>query len=361
MSTDDNVRPWMRWLLIGALVYLFADQLWLRVQGYVPWDLWVYLYAARAAAEGASPYTAEFVAAVPRNFPYVYAPGTLDFVRPLDLLTPRQAAISYFLVQCGLLLGACRYMQKRYLAGQPYILVVGLALAFFPFYRDFVSGNIAILLLSATLGTVHAAEKRGDDRRGWHLIFPLVMGVLGGFKPFWLIPAGFAALAHRSWRVAAAMGAGLGVVAAATIARWELVEGWLATLSTSSQSDPTGDLLRLHWGLAVGLMLCWLAVAAYLIVRDRRTPSEFGMTSLVVWPRLQPYSYVIAFPVLLWLIDRLGWKRAGWLIVPVSTPLTYAYSPEGSQPERWIFFGWAALILAISLAKVWPGDLRDEA
>jgi hypothetical protein len=361
MSTDPNeVRPWLKWLLWAFLAYIFVDQVRVRLDGYMPWDLEIYLHAARAASAGESPYTSEFVASLRFDFPFIYAPGTLTFLQPFSSLSAVQTAVGYFIAQAATLVGICRYLQQRYLPDQPMVLVVGLAVAFFPFYRDLVAGNIAIFLLAATLGTIEAAETCAAEaasakRPTWQLGFALVLGVLGACKPFWLIPAGVVILARRSWSVLAAVTAGFAVVVGLTALRWQLVDGWVSTVLASHHSDPTVDLLRLGWPLAAAFFLAWLGLAAYLYLRRARPSSEFALTSLSVWPRLQPYSFVLGFPLYVWLIKRLGWKRAGWLIVPVCTPLTFAYSPTGGQIERWVLFVWAGLLFALAIWELWPG------
>ncbi len=356
LDSSEPVHPALRITLWAALGYVLLSQLLQRLDGYVPNDLGMYHRAARWWADGRHPYSEAFRQAGGDTLPFVYPPGTLPLFRPLAGLSLETASVVWFVGGVGLALGSLVYFARRYTPETPTVLAAGLVFAYFPLYFALTHGNVAILLCAATLlAHLSVTSERGPR----DLAAGAVLGVCIALKPYWLLPFGFLLVAARSWRALAGLAAGLGAVALATCWHGDLVGEWLAM--TGSVDRLSTSLLPTPWWLAATglLVVAWLALGAWWVRRRSPAPDElfvFATTSVVVWPRVGAYSYLVVLPALLWLAGRRDWRLAGLLLLPASSPAIWLVARYGGglSARLWLY-GWAVVCAGI---VVW--ELRNR-
>jgi hypothetical protein len=342
-----------------------VTQLVARARGYIPNDLAMYLRAGEWWGAGRNPYTESFRQAGGDTLPYVYPPGTLPVFEPLSGLAPEVASVLWFVVGVGLSVWSLLYFRRRYAPGTPKVLAVGLVAAYFPAYFALTHGNVAVLLLPCAV-LVHLGL--GEDR-GWRSVpAGLVVGALCGFKPYWLLAFGPLLVAARAWRGLAGLVAGVGGIAVATLGERALVDDWLAATGGVDRLA-AGALPGSVWlALTAALVVVWLAVGAGWTLRRSPTPDRlflYATTSVVVWPRVGAYSYLLLVPALLFIAERRGWRTAGPLLAVASSPALWLVERSvGGGVGRLVLYGWAvgcsALVLWELREATGGRDVEDD-
>jgi hypothetical protein len=329
------------WVGLGGVA---VTQLVARARDYVPNDLAMYLRAGEWWGEGRNPYTEAFRQAGGDTLPYVYPPGTLAVFEPLAGLAPEVASVLWFVAGVVLSVWSLLYFRRRYAPGTPQVLAVGLVAAYFPAYFALTHGNVAVLLLPAAV-VVHRILQ-GDG--AWRdVVAGTMVGAICGFKPYWLLAFAPLLLAARAWRGLAGLVAGLAGVGVATLTQRGLVGDWLA--ATGGVDRLAASALPANWWLVITgvLIVGWLAVGGWWVRRRRPRADQlfvFATTSVVVWPRVGAYSYLILVPALLHLAERRGWRVAGPLLAVASSPALWVVERSvGGGGGRLVLYGWAVV------------------
>jgi hypothetical protein len=354
MSSDDaRLSRLVGW----AIVCLLVAGEWYRraVGGVVPPDFSAYLAAADVWMAGGDPYgTALLEAERYEGYPFVYAPGTLPIVAPLAALPTTWATSMELLARVAVLLGIGYWCRETWELDPPLFALVPLAFFYEPLVADFLGGNLTTYMLGAVL---LCREIGGRDGANWHVAVGLPIGVALAFKPMWALPAGTIVVLSRARRLGAGLALGGTAVVGATVWQWGLVDDWLRRIEQVRRHYQSIDLLSLgRWlqshdllaGLppalfpAAGLLL-WTGAGLHLarlrwgggneasgraeIEGGIETP-ELGLwlwscVSLVAWPRLGSYSYVLLVPLLCALWRALGSRRTVLIALPAFGPLPW--------------------------------------
>jgi F0F1-type ATP synthase assembly protein I len=253
LSALGNRR--FRWLLLGLLLlptglqYLqvtFTSALSLVAQ---PWeDVWVHVRAAQALSHGGDPYAPLLKSgrlAVGGNAGYNYPPLLAWLWQPLLALSPRdQVLLEWLLLQVCLALGL--WLTHRTLRSDRQLLALMVAVAIVSYWvrRDFLQGQISLVLLACEAAWL-LLWTRGRD---WLGGIPLAIGAALKVTPALL----FALAAGRGrWRVVAGGAvAGALLVLASGPALWvEYVVKVLPFLPGSDgeieNQSPFGTLVRI--------------------------------------------------------------------------------------------------------------------
>ena len=196
-----------RWLLLGLLLlptglqYLqvtFTSALGLLPQ---PWeDVWVHIRAAQALSRGGDPYAPLLRSgrlAVGGNAGYNYPPLLAWLWQPLLALSPRdQVLLEWLLLQACLALGL--WLTHRALRSDRQLLALMVAVAIVSYWvrRDFLQGQISLVLLACEAAWL-LLWTRGRD---WLGGVPLALGAALKVTPALLF---LLAVARGRWRVLA--------------------------------------------------------------------------------------------------------------------------------------------------------------
>jgi hypothetical protein len=341
------------WGLLGAtLLAVLGVRL---TGGLFPADLSAYLAAAETFAQGGNPYGSELTESSHFDgLPYVYPPGTLYLIAPLRWLPPPVLAAGHLVVAGGVLVWSVDRLDRRFDLDLPLGPTLLFVLLFGPVTSDLMVGNLAVILLGATVATAELADRNLDLPAAGALT---LLGVVYSFKVLWLAPALLLLVAARRWGHLAALGAGLLVVAGLSALHPALVVDWIERVRWVRDRFPDSlDLLSLApWFYPVALV-AWL-VAALRAARHSPTAAWLaGCASLFAWPRLAPYSFVLALPPIAAALSRLPPRRSLLLPLALWGPVYWAAAmPAGS------FFGrWYHLLWAVVLAGVTEAVRRDE-
>ena len=194
-----------RWLLLGlvlvptGLQYLlvtFNSALGLVSQ---PWeDIWVHVRAARALSQGGDPYGPLLHSgrlAVGGNSGYNYPPLLAWLWQPLLALSqPNQVLLEWLLLQASLAVGL--WLTHRALRSDRQLLALMVAVAIVSYWvrRDFLEGQISLILLSCEAAWL-LLWTRGRD---WLGGIPLAIGAALKVTPALLFVL---AVARGRWRV----------------------------------------------------------------------------------------------------------------------------------------------------------------
>jgi glycosyl transferase family 87 len=311
-------------LMLGvAAVYVFLGA---RNQ----WDFETYYYAGAACRSGVSPYTLEglsLVAGKTMVLPFLYPPITLALFVPLSHLPIHLAAGVWLAFKC-LLLALLLWVWRREFLGSiaPELF---LAVALFGFNLavlwDLRTGNVA-LLEGAILWLAFSAYLRN------RLVLAMcLIAIASIFKLLPILFLGLLLMAPRSTKVRLALVASGAVLLLGLVAfPVALSAEWLRALAGFSGADrPTGEINPSALGLidwllhAVGstesglagllyaiyaaALLAW-SVPVLLQVRASKPTTEQVMIVILLWlllsPRVMVYSYLMAIPPCLYVIQH---------------------------------------------------------
>lgn len=346
-----SVRLLLKVLLTAALLALLLSR-WRH--GTLPPDLSAYLAAAETFWAGGNPYgPALREAAAFKGYPYVYPPGTLYLIIPLQWLSPQLLGLLHALVSVGVLVGLARWARRRFLPDVPTeVLLAGLAL-FGPISVDLLVGNISILLLGAVAVGLASSDKARTGREtplgaGDNATL-IVAGVVLAFKAMWALPVLLAMLFRRQWRRLCAFSTGLAAIAVLSVTDPTLIRAWWAQLRRIPTVFPNSyDLLSLAPILAPLAAVAWLALTFLLLRRDRHNAGFAGALSVPAWPRLAPYSFSLMIFPLLEAIRRRPTPALA-LLAPMWGPFYWLWVDSlPSLLTRWLHLGWAIAAAALT-------------
>lgn len=317
------------WIPLVAWAVGFVALAMARVElQLVPQDLSAYLAAADVLSSGlGSPYELAALERSPlyQGFPYLYYPG-FHWLLSLLAALPLGLVLVLETVLRGLLAAlVVRFLVRRLHVPLPWQGVVPGLLCLDAFVTDLYVGNLTVMMSALWCLAVMGREGTRTWRASRWLrgeSFSVLSACIGFFtvlKPMWLLPTGFVLCWQRDAR--GVMGLALGVLAAlglgAVAGSHELVAWWEAIAR-----------VRGHWqafdlgSVEPALMLvaaCAWGVGALEIVRSRRAGGWlWGCASVLVWPRIGLYSYVLVIPLLLWSVKRFGKWRGALLALPFS-------------------------------------------
>jgi arabinofuranan 3-O-arabinosyltransferase len=313
----------------GALVLLLAAGLSLGMAGYAirhigpGVDFLVFYRAARAMAQGQSPYT------IPG---YVSVPGLAVVLEPLTRLSFRTAELMFLFVTAALAVAAMVIFGRQLGWRRPQLLAAG-ALISWVGLSGLIQGQVDAVLLAALLGGAVLAL------RGRFLAAGLLLGL------FWLKPdvmwpaalfAGAAIWPNRTALLRYSLG--LGLTTAVFVGGGALlVPAWINSLvhigaGAGGQSNLAGlpvllSALPSGWGLGLGFgspvtwallaaslgCLGWSAVQVAVSPRWRQLGSERRLLwavglSMGLWLLVAPYAHsyddLLLLPLLALVIGR---------------------------------------------------------
>ena len=295
----------------------------------VPQDLSAYLAAADilTSSPGESPYTLSVLETSPlyQGFPYLYYPGFHWLLRLLGAL-PLWLVLLVDTLTRGLL-AACiiRVWVRELRVPLPWQGVVLGLLCLDAFVTDLYVGNLTVMmsvLWCWSLVGKDAVAARSDSQWVKRYLFAIscfFVGFLMILKPMWLLPAGFTLSWRRQWRGLGALvlGGVSALACGALVGGAELAAWWSAI-----------GQVRAHWQafdlgsispVCMVVAACAWGLGAWRIMRTGRAQGWlWGSVSVLVWPRIGLYSYVIAIPLLLWSVRRFGKLRGALLAIPFS-------------------------------------------
>lgn len=311
------MTPMKQNLVAGcALLFLTVAGVAGALNGPVPIDFEVYTTAGHDLLAGRDPY-------VLREMPFVYPPSALWLMAPFGLVTPQVGgAIWAAMLWAMVAFAAVRWTRHLGVTFSASSAVLAI-LFFYPAHRALDPLNIEIaLFFVASLCAPYAKPPR--------LLVDAVLGFVAGFvatlKPHWLMIVGPTLFLQR--RYAAVAGA---------------IAGTATMVLSSMQSEHWASYLRnIQWevgyrwtvdvwraGPELGLLCVALWCVAVLILWRRNPPHAwlFALTAVVVWPRIAAYSYVLAFPLIVYLFLSLPSSLrapARWLpVIVFSAPFGY--------------------------------------
>lgn len=306
--------------------------------GYVPDDFTAYLSAADVFVAGQHPYGDAIFDAVRYNGKvYNYLPGTLWFVAPLAWVPTTVAVAVDWLARVAALGFAARVFWRRLLPDAPFQLVLLVAVFHEPITVDLLFGNVTTYLLAAFAACVWVAH-REPSRRLYGVAF--LAGLVLAFKPFWVFAGLFALASRRRWGLSIACAVGAGVIVLASLPFLDILPEYLARI---------GAMADFYYSVALGtfapwaipiVALAWLAAGVVLVRRDVADAWIWGACTIPYWPRLGTYSYVMTFPLILFLVKRLGWLRGLLASMVFVGPLPWLLRTAPGFEKDFILEAW---------------------
>lgn len=311
--------------------------------GYVPDDFTAYLSAADIFVAGGHPYGDE-VFEVTRydGKVYNYLPGTLWLIAPLAWLPTAAAVALDWIARVAVLAFSVRTFARRLLPAAAPQAVLLLVMFHQPLLVDVLFGNFVTYLLGAFALCVWVADRAPGPRE---LAAALVAGVLFAFKPFWIFTGLFVLLSARQLRAAVACCAGAALVGLLSLPFLDIAPIYLERVTSMARFYHSVALgTYASWAIPL-VAIVWAAAGVVLVRRAAPDVWVWGACSLVFWPRLGTYSYLALLPVLLFLIQRLGWlKSVPFLLVYVG-PLPWLLRVAPVEPA-FVLEAWTSWITA---------------
>jgi len=339
----------VRWLLLAALVTLYAGWVGYVVSRDKPVDFNLYYMAAYGFAHGHDVYGADTALwgqlaqeTHIANYapPYRYPPLAAMLVWPLTLLTPSVAAVLFLSVSALSSIGAAWLMGRSAMSRWSAALALGLLLAYVPVFTTLHAGQInCLVLLTLALSFYGLSNNRaGPSGTGVALgamlkLIPLAhVGYLG-----W----------RRQWRALATSIVVLVAVAglAIPLVQWSGLVSYLRhmlvlgeaghLISSGANQSITGFLARVlaGWpadtvqGCAIGASLVLTAATALLCWPTRSATQllqfEFALITVAV-NLITPYTWYHQFALLLIPIfvlaqHLLKTPALRWLLLPLGS------------------------------------------
>ncbi|MFU8802596.1 MAG: hypothetical protein ACNA8W_02195 [Bradymonadaceae bacterium] len=332
-------------ILLGVLLAL---ELYRRLfLGYIPHDFGAYLAAADTFSRGLDPYSeAIFDSPLYQGYPYIYAPASLYLTLLVSHLPTVLVTALDAILRMAIFIASMGWLQKKLQLRPdlPTLLFVGCFFA--PFAFDFMTGNLETYMFFGLIVVVGLADRSG-------IAVPLLGGVIVGLllfvKPMWLIAAVAALVALRGWLVLTGLIAGAMTATAVSLASQDLYTSWLARLGEVREFYGAVNYLEFSpwlYGLAI---FAW-AGAGLWILKTRGFGGDtwiYACTSIVIWPRIDLYSYMILLPVLLFLWRELGGVRAMLIALPLVGPLPWVLASYDRIISLTVLLVWASICAAL--------------
>jgi hypothetical protein len=366
--SQKSLERWapVGWAVVALLVLLEAGHRLLT--GSVPPDLSAYVAAADVFASGKNPYgPALFESAHYGGFVYLYPPGTLPLIEPLALIPSNVISAVDVLLRTAAMIFALSWVRRVLDLDLPLAWLVLAAVFYEPFLADFMAGNLCAYMFAAFIACMWMGH---DEPRMWHAFAAVGLGVVLAFKPMWGVPAGLVLLVRGRWKMAAGLVVGAGLVAGLSFLEWTgdlLVDSWLARIESVRAQYRSVDLLSLAPFLLPVAAIGWLAAGAQLVRRLGTQHPQLWLwacVSLVAWPRLGSYSYVLVLPALCFLWARWGWRKALLLSLAAFGPLPWMMRAFGADYyHRALLFAWIwviAAVIFVELTRELNGELTRE-
>jgi hypothetical protein len=349
------------WAFFIALIAAEAARRWLS--GEVSPDLSAYIAAAETFAMGRNPYGPQLLNAPSYGgYVFVYPPGSLPLIRWLALLEPRAVTLADGILHAGALLVSMAWLRRHFSLPMPLGWLAAMAvMLFWPATSDFISGNLVTYMFATFIGCMWLAYH--PEPRPRHLLIALAFGLVLSIKPMWGVPAGLVFLARRRWGLAAALLGGAACMAALSLVPWHgqwLVDDWWARIQMVRAQYRSVDILSLAPALLPAAALLWAAAGALLLRRlGPRHPHLWlwSAASLIAWPRLGSYSYILAVPLLCYLWSRWGWKKNLALALPACAALHVfrIFLPPGQAEYAYLslLYAWIWIVAALVFFLLW--------
>lgn len=344
-----------RVLVFGWFLGIFAIAYY-RALGGIPQDMSAYFAAADVIEQGLSPYREISKSPTYDGFPYVYFPGLHPLTEAI-FGAPKQVLVGIdSVLRGGLAAFSIWAIAKKLEQVPPWPLLV-LGLAFFdPYITDFFVGNLSTYMFAIFAFVLWTGgQERRFRNKAVELFVGVVLGVLLMFKPFWGIATAWVAATSKRWELVF----GLLIGALGTLAC-----GWIFY---ASEIEPWRELvqsIRVYWtSFDLGTASPWLVLPGALAwgvgawhVRKRPDAWVWASATLLFWPRLGFYSYLLVIPLLLWAIKKFG-RKALLLALPFTVALTlplHAYTVL----KLAIFYGFCLLLSGLWLLR--PPDVAPQ-
>jgi len=347
MSLNDRLSalaqaPWLRWLLVAALVVLYAGWLTYVITTDRPLDFYVYYMAAETIARGDSPYTisdpawdalASDLGITNYTRPYRYPPYTAALLTLFRPLGPRGTMVVWVIANATAMIGGAWLLGRALGGGWWLPASLAALLLFVPPLATLMAGQVNGLLFLCLALALWSLTRQ---REGW-LGVGLALGTALKVIPLALVLYLFW---RRRWR------AGLiaaGVLLALTLACLPVV-GWesLADYGRNAiflgrpdvvYTSPTNQTITAALGRAVpaaptlvlaggrwlGLLLVVMTAVLCWPVGDavRWMPLEFGLivAALQLIPPFTWYHQLVLLLIPLLVVAERLWaaRQWGWL------------------------------------------------
>jgi alpha-1,2-mannosyltransferase len=174
MSLTDHLStlaqaPWLRWLLVAALVMLYTGWIGYVVGRDKPLDFYVYYLAAGAFLRGQNAYEisdpawddlAAEMGVTNYTRPYRYPPLTAELVAPLTFLSPRTAAALWLVLSAVAAVVAAWWLALSSDTPYRWPLALGGLLLFVPPLTTLHAGQVNLLLLASLALALWAFARR---------------------------------------------------------------------------------------------------------------------------------------------------------------------------------------------------------
>ncbi len=358
---DSRQNIVLRIGLWAVAAYVVGEQLWWRLQGEVPRALATYRRAAAWWADGKSPYSTVFMDAGGHSVPFVYPPGTLPGFWPMAWIPEVALSVVWLIAGIAALVWTALYFRDQFAPQMPRVFAVAAVAIFFPAYLTLMSGSLSIVF--GPLAVI--AHRLGDDpSTSTRLAGGFMIGVSLTLNPFWALALSSVMLAEKQWSAVGAAGVGIGAVLVGSVivsTNLDSAVFWPWLRFVASGEGLYGPAWPASGNYVVGgsLMLVWLVAVGWWV--SRHSPSVdilflVGLTSVVVWPSVASWHYLILLPVLFYVAGRRGWRWGAIALTAASTPVIWVCQQASIAPySQWILYGWAVILSGV----VWWDISRD--
>ncbi len=349
---DPDVIPLVAWGL-GFLALATLRAMW----GAVPQDMSAYLAAADVASRGLSPYTDIAQSTLYQGLPYIYYPGLMPLLYLVHLI-PVKALLFVETLGRGLVgVYVMRAFVQRLGVRMPWQGLVLAWLCLDPFVTDLYVGNLELWMCALWVGVMQMCDQPMERMDRKRVAVACVIGALMIIKPMWGIPAAYVAALQRRWDVFVGLGVGAAcVLGLGGVAHREHLEAWWAMVAAVRSTWQAFDLGSADPMLVVVGGFAWLVGAVKLWWTRRDEAWLWGAASVLVWPRLGFYCYVLAVPLMLWGVRSKGRLIGALCALPFSLVVSFAL-PEATALRLCIMY---CAMLGLCAAWLLEGSTPPE-
>jgi alpha-1,2-mannosyltransferase len=367
--------PWSRttWIIVVALAAVSLALAWAITAKELaevldsPYmvDLRIYLGASNAVGRGSIYDYADPMLNLGSTYPPI---ASILFV-PLTWLTPRQAEITWTVINCACLAGACVLIARRHLGYErrQAIVIGAIALApvlyLRPTFKTLGLGQVNIVLWTIVLVDLFAIKRKSS-------FGGVGVGIATALK---LVPGIFIVLllAARQW--AAAARATLALLAMTALA-WVLDPAdsktyWTKLLWQSDRVGPLADaqnnslrflfantglaeraqvLLWVLSALAIGVIGLWRASLAFrrgsVLYAALITGCVAALVSPISWTH-----HLVFLPIVILFLPRTPWKPLGWALVAASLYLLWDPVGVGYNLLTSVLRAWFMILVVLGV------------
>lgn len=316
-------------------------------------DLTSYLAAADVFSRGLDPYgpalsTSKHYA----GLPYVYPPGTLYLIAWMAWVPAWVVMLIDGIARMTAIYASIAWAQREFWPERSPEEGVLIALTFAPLINALVQGNMVVYNFAALAWIwTCAATERTTRVSALRLFTVFLAGALIGFKPMWVIPVGIILALRRAWRSSFTTGLGIASVALLGLIEPGAYVSWLDRVHELREVFEISDLPTLSWPLYAAVCVVWTIASALAWTKRPNHPllPLLACASVLVWPRVQPYTYIVMIPLWFHLMrsSRLGWVWWGLFALPI--PFALRASGVGALEQilflcatfaavTWLFF-----------------------